>query len=67
MNQGDMMNKKQFFNKMHYILEYHSLHPVWRNKYVYAVAKPLICGASLVFENKEQLEHYINNYNKWMA
>jgi hypothetical protein len=54
------MNYKQWFANRGYKLEYHAIHPVWRNRKVYAISAPLNSGGAWgVFENKQALNNYI--------
>jgi hypothetical protein len=59
------INHKTFFKKRGYGLLYNEVHPVFRNRRVYAVSFPLIGGGAWgVFENKEQLDQYIISRTK---
>lgn len=54
------MTHKQWFKQRGYQLNYNAIHPVWRNRRVYAVSVPLNGGGAWgVFENKEHLERHI--------
>jgi hypothetical protein len=63
-------NNSNFFLERGYLLCYHAIHPVFRNRIVYAIACPLHGGgATAVFENKENLERHIAeriNYERIM-